>query len=73
MKFPTRDIPGHETIYVECLCDEDERETLFEKLRNSASDAIQVQLHNDQQGINKSNIRVLSNCLTKFLLQLGKL
>lgn len=51
MKLPTRDIPGHETFYVECQCDEDKRETLFKKLRKSASDAINVQLHNDQQGI----------------------
>ena len=48
MKIPTRDIPGHETFYVECECGEDERETLFEKLRNSA---IEVQLHDDQQGM----------------------
>ena len=46
-------LPGHQTIYVECQCGEDERETLFEELRKSSSDAIQVQLHDDQQGINK--------------------
>ena len=51
MKLPTRNIPGHETFYVECQCVKDERETLFKELRKSASDAIKVQLHNDQQGI----------------------
>ena len=51
MKLSTRDIiPGHETFYVECECCEDKRETLFEKLRKSASDAIKVQLHDDQEG-----------------------
>ena len=53
MKLPTRDIiPGHETFYVECQCGEDERETLFDKLKTSAC-AIKIQLHNDQQGITK--------------------
>ena len=51
MKLPTRDTPGYETFYVECRCGEDERETLLERLRTSASDAINVQLHDDQQGI----------------------
>lgn len=47
MKLPTHDVPGHETI----LCGvRYKRETLFEKLRCSASDAIKVQLHDDQQG-----------------------
>ena len=54
MKLPTRDIPGHETFYVECHCGKDERKILFEKLRKSASDTIKVQLHNDQQGIHIS-------------------
>jgi hypothetical protein len=55
-KLPAHGNPaGHETIYVECQCGEDERKTLFEKLRKSASDAIKVQLHDDQQGIDNSN------------------
>lgn len=41
-------LPGHQTIYVECQCGEDERKTLFEELRKSS---IQVQSHDDQQGI----------------------
>ena len=53
-KLASHGIPGHETFYVECECGEDERKTLFEELRKSASDAIKVQLHDDQQGINKS-------------------
>lgn len=52
MKLPTRDISGHETIYVECDYDKDNRETLLKKLKSSASDAIEVQLHNDPNGIN---------------------
>ena len=47
MKLPTHDVPGHETIYVECDCDNDMRKTLFKKLKESASDnAIKVRLHN---------------------------
>ena len=46
----THDISGHETMYVECDCGEEKRKTLFENLKNSASDAINIQLHNDQQG-----------------------
>lgn len=43
-------------MYVECQCGEDERKTLFEELRKSSSDAIQIQLHEDQQGINKNSL-----------------
>ena len=50
MKLPTHEIPGYETIYVECKCGEDKREELFKKLRHSASDAINIQIHNDQRG-----------------------
>ena len=49
-QLKTHDISGHETIYVECDCGEEKRKTLFENLKNSASDAINIQLHNDQQG-----------------------
>ena len=55
MKFPTNDVPGHETIYVECDYDEKERDTLFEKLRCSASDAIKIEPHDDQEGISDVN------------------
>jgi hypothetical protein len=56
LKLETHSIPGHQTIYVECQCGEHERETLFEELRKSASDAIKLQLHDDQQGIDNSNV-----------------
>ena len=47
MKLPTHDVPGRETIYVECNCDYDMRKTLLKKLKESASDnAIKVRLHN---------------------------
>ena len=49
MKLPTHDVPGHETIYVECNCDEENRKILFEQLRGSTSDAIKIQLHQDDQ------------------------
>ena len=54
MKLPTHDVPGHETIYVECNYEKDKRETLLEKLRCSASDAVKVQLHDDEQGISNN-------------------
>ena len=52
-KLASHGIPGHETFYFECECGEDERKTLFEQLRKSAS-AIKIQLHDDQQGIDTS-------------------
>ena len=52
--LPTHDVSGYETIYVECDCGEDKRKTLFENLKSSPSDAIKIQLHNDQQGISIS-------------------
>ena len=57
MKLPTHGIPGYETIYVECDCSEDERKTLFENLKCSPSnhDAINIELHDDQQGIRLYN------------------
>ena len=63
MMLPTHDIPGHRTIYVECQCGKDEREMLFDKLRKSASGAIKVQLYNDHEGIDKSVLLILYNCL----------
>ena len=51
MRLPTHDVPGYETIYVECECGEDKKEELFKKLRQSTSDAIKIQFHNDPQGI----------------------
>ena len=50
MKLPTHDIPGHETIYVECDCKEEKIDTLLDNLRLSTSGAIKVQVHNDQEG-----------------------
>ena len=63
MKLPTHNIPGHETIYLECEYDESKRDTLFEKLKCSASDAIKIQLHDDQTGISNMAYSVRLICL----------
>lgn len=59
MKLKTHDVSGHETIYVECDCDKEKRKTLFENLKTSASDAIKIQLHDDQQGNDRLYIGAL--------------
>ena len=71
MKLPTHDVPAYETIYVECDCSEDKRETLFESLRRSPSDhdAINVQPHDAQQGISKLNLQdLVRKCVMMLLI-----
>lgn len=72
MKLKTHDVPGHETIYVECDCGIEKRKTLFENLKSSASDAIKIQLHDDQQGNDRlcacSEGALLTHiCLNQFI------
>lgn len=50
MKFSCHDIPGYETEYVECYCEEDKRENLLQELQTL--DAIKVKLHQDKKGSN---------------------
>ena len=59
INLQTQDVSGYETIYVECDCDEDKRKTLFENLKSSPSDAIKIQLHEDQQGISNDKIVII--------------
>ena len=78
MKLPTHDIPGHETIYVECECGEDKRQNLFKRLRKSTSDAVNVQFHDEGMCNNIMNkdtlpVRVYSGYSTEWHFHNNKL